>query len=60
MFKSSQAHCHNGQRSMTNSWALSLAGRAPDLQSGGQRFDPVRVHKLFFDKLVGSSNTSSE
>ena len=24
---------------------LSSAGRAPDLHSGGQRFDPVRLHQ---------------
>ena len=27
--------------------ALSSAGRAPDLHSGGQRFDPARVHQFF-------------
>ena len=26
---------------------LSSAGRAPDLHSGGQRFDPVRLHQDF-------------
>ena len=25
-------------------WAFSSAGRAPDLHSGGQRFDPAKVH----------------
>ena len=25
-------------------WALSLAGRAPRLQRGGQRFESARVH----------------
>ncbi len=27
-------------------WGLSSAGRAPDLHSGGQRFDPARLHQL--------------
>ena len=26
-------------------WGLSSAGRAPDLHSGGQRFDPARLHQ---------------
>ena len=26
---------------------LSSAGRAPDLHSGGQRFDPARLHHYF-------------
>ena len=25
-------------------WGISSAGRAPDLHSGGQRFDPVMLH----------------
>ena len=29
--------------------ALSSAGRAPDLHSGGQRFDPARLHHPLFD-----------
>ena len=29
---------------------LSSAGRAPDLHSGGQRFDPARLHQLSFAK----------
>lgn len=28
--------------------AVSSVGRAPDLHSGGQRFDPVTVHTDFF------------
>ena len=27
-------------------WGISSAGRAPDLHSGGQRFDPVMLHSL--------------
>ena len=27
-------------------WGLSSAGRAPDLHSGGQRFDPARLHQF--------------
>ena len=30
-----------------NRWGLSSAGRAPDLHSGGQRFDPARLHQTF-------------
>ena len=26
-------------------WGLSSAGRAPDLHSGGQEFDPPRLHQ---------------
>jgi hypothetical protein len=28
------------------SWGLSSVGRAPDWQSGGHRFDPVRLHRF--------------
>ena len=28
-------------------WGLSSAGRAPDLHSGGQEFDPPRLHQAF-------------
>ena len=31
-------------RQRRNCWGLSSAGRAPDLHSGGQRFDPARLH----------------
>ena len=27
------------------SWGISSAGRAPDLHSGGQRFDPAILHQ---------------
>ena len=27
---------------------LSSAGRAPDLHSGGQRFDPARLHQVLW------------
>jgi hypothetical protein len=30
-----------------NRWGLSSAGRAPDLHSGGQEFDPPRLHQDF-------------
>ena len=35
-------------------WGISSAGRAPDLHSGGQRFDPVILHHLLscYDALV--------
>ncbi len=29
---------------VTNSWRISSAGRAPALQAGGRRFDPVILH----------------
>ena len=28
------------------SWGFSSAGRAPALQAGGQRFDPVNLHQM--------------
>ena len=28
-------------------WGISSAGRAPALQAGGQRFDPVILHQRF-------------
>ena len=28
-------------------WRFSSAGRAPALQAGGQRFDPVNLHIIF-------------
>lgn len=27
-------------------WGLSSVGRAPALQAGGHRFDPVRLHHM--------------
>ena len=30
-----------------NTWGYSSAGRAPALQAGGQRFDPVYLHQKF-------------
>ena len=35
------------------SWGISSAGRAPDLHSGGQRFDPAILHH--FDTLAFSN-----
>ncbi len=32
-------------------WGLSSAGRAPDLHSGGQRFDPARLHHTLWLRL---------
>src|SRR6188768_2573066 len=32
--------------STRTSWGLSSAGRAPDWQSGGHRFDPDRLHEI--------------
>jgi hypothetical protein len=45
-----------GGKLRKNSRALSSAGRAPDLHSGGQRFDPVRVHKnlLYIENWNGN------
>ena len=28
-------------------WGFSSAGRAPALQAGGQRFDPVKLHHIW-------------
>ena len=33
-------------RTAGQDWGLSSAGRAPDLHSGGQEFDPPRLHHL--------------
>ena len=47
-------------------WGLSSAGRAPDLHSGGQEFDPPRLHHFFFGYLketkmmIGSSRASAD
>ena len=40
--------CIQGFESPTGhqTWALSSAGRAPALQAGGRRFDPVSAHHL--------------
>ena len=37
------APCRNSGSEL---WGLSSAGRAPDLHSGGQRFDPARLHQI--------------
>ena len=34
------------------SWGLSSAGRAPDLHSGGQEFDPPRLHHSWWHDLT--------
>ena len=33
-------------RELRETWGISSAGRAPDLHSGGQRFDPVILHHI--------------
>ena len=33
-------------------WGISSAGRAPALQAGGRRFDPVILHQWFLDWLM--------
>ena len=35
------------QRGLALCWGRSSAGRAPALQAGGRRFDPVRLHQAF-------------
>jgi hypothetical protein len=37
------------------SWGLSSAGRAPDLHSGGQEFDPPRLHQRFSIESLSTS-----
>jgi hypothetical protein len=32
-------------RGTKTQWGISSAGRAPDLHSGGQRFDPAILHQ---------------
>ena len=34
-------------------WGLSSAGRAPDLHSGGQEFDPPRLHHVLLARHAG-------
>jgi hypothetical protein len=36
----------------THMWGCSSVGRAPALQAGGQRFDPVQLHQRFSAKLI--------
>jgi hypothetical protein len=33
-------------------WGISSAGRAPALQAGGRRFDPVILHQIMFKSKV--------
>jgi hypothetical protein len=33
-------------------WGFSSAGRAPALQAGGQRFDPVKLHQIDQSPLI--------
>ena len=41
-------------------WGLSSAGRAPDLHSGGQEFDPPRLHQPYrFDRKAPSGSSPS-
>ena len=35
---------HRKGGTWNRTWGISSAGRAPDLHSGGQRFDPVILH----------------
>ena len=38
-------------------WGISSAGRAPDLHSGGQRFDPAILHQEHLViKIVNKNN----
>jgi hypothetical protein len=34
------------QKTLENNWGYSSAGRAPALQAGGHRFDPVYLHQV--------------
>ena len=36
-----------------NIWGCSSAGRAPALQAGGHRFDPVHLHQEWADSSAG-------
>ena len=33
-------------------WRISSAGRAPALQAGGRRFDPVILHHIYYKMPV--------
>ena len=35
----------SGERTPCEKWGCSSAGRAPALQAGGHRFDPVHLHQ---------------
>ena len=36
-------------RGTRTQWGISSAGRAPDLHSGGQRFDPAILHHIEYE-----------
>jgi hypothetical protein len=42
---------------VSNSWGISSAGRAPALQAGGRRFDPVILHQTTFESSIGTHST---
>ena len=43
-------------RPTINNGGISSAGRAPDLHSGGQRFDPAILHQETFSYLICKYN----
>ena len=40
-------------------WGFSSSGRAPALQAGGERFDPVNLHHLCSKEAVNKWGCSS-
>ena len=40
------AHTYRMFKQNEVSWGISSAGRAPALQAGGRRFDPVILHQI--------------
>ena len=38
-------------------WGFSSSGRAPALQAGGERFDPVNLHQMFGGLVVNVATT---
>ena len=47
-------------RMLKRHWGLSSAGRAPALQAGGQRFDPVSLHQALREFDLRASLEESE
>ena len=57
-YSSRKAALTNGSHTHDASRASSSAGRAPDLHSGGHRFDPVLVHSSVIEGAEVMSSIS--
>ena len=48
-FEGAEAYFQKGKRTKAGSpWGCSSAGRAPALQAGGHRFEPVHLHHFIY------------